>query len=70
MTAAGTFATGVDARGRETTAKASCSATLLPQGGDRYLVFVYFPPKGTFRGHARCLALAWDGAGFVEDVAW
>lgn len=68
--AAGTFATGVDARGRETTAKASCSATLLPQGGDRYLVFVYFPPKGTFRGHARCLALAWDGAGFVEDVAW
>ena len=70
VTAAGTFATGVDARGRETTAKASCSATLLPQGGDRYLVFVYFPPKGTFRGHARCLALAWDGAGFVEDVAW
>lgn len=68
--AAGTFATGVDARGRETTAKASCSATLLPQGGDRYFVFVYFPPKGTFRGHARCLALAWDGAGFVEDVAW
>ena len=68
--AAGTFATGVDARGRETTAKASCSATLLPQGGDRYLVFVYFPPKGAFRGHARCLALAWDGAGFVEDVAW
>ena len=68
--AAGTFATGVDVRGRETTAKASCSATLLPQGGDRYLVFVYFPPKGTFRGHARCLALAWDGAGFVEDVAW
>lgn len=70
VTAAGTFATGVDARGRETTAKASCSATLLPQGGDRYLVFVYFPPKGAFRGHARCLALAWDGAGFVEDVAW
>lgn len=70
VTAAGTFATGVDARGRETTAKASCSATLLPQGGDRYLVFVYFPPKGTFRGHARCLALAWDGAEFVEDVAW
>ena len=70
VTAAGTFATGVDARGRETTAKVSCSATLLPQGGDRYLVFVYFPPKGTFRGHARCLALAWDGAGFVEDVAW
>lgn len=70
VTAAGTFATGVDARGRETTAKASCSATLLPQGGDRYLVFVYFPPKDTFRGHARCLALAWDGAGFVEDVAW
>lgn len=70
VTAAGTFATGVDARGRETTAKASCSATLLPQGGDGYLVFVYFPPKGAFRGHARCLALAWDGAGFVEDVAW
>lgn len=70
VTAAGTFATGVDARGRETTAKASCSATLLPQGGDRYLVFVYFPPKGAFRGHARCLVLAWDGAGFVEDVAW
>lgn len=70
VTAAGTFATGVDARGRETTAKASCSATLLPQGGDRYLVFVYFPPKGTFRGHARCLALVWDGEGFAEDVAW
>lgn len=70
VTAAGTFATGVDARGRETTAKASCSATLLPQGGDRYLVFVYFPPKGTFRGHARCLALVWDGEGVAEDVAW
>ena len=70
VTAAGTFTTGVDARGRETMAKASCSATLLPQGGDRYLVFVYFPPKGTFRGHARCLALAWDGARFVEEVAW
>ena len=70
VTAAGTFATGTDAKGRETTAKASCSATLLPQGGDRYLVFVYFPPKGAFRGHARCLSLAWDGEGFVEDVAW
>ena len=67
VTAAGTFATGVDARGRETAAKASCSATLLPQGGDRYLVFVYFPPKGAFRGHARCLALVWDGTGFA---AW
>ncbi len=70
VTAAGTFATGVDAKGRETTAKASCSATLLPQGGDRYLVFVYFPPKGSFRGHVRCLSLAWDGAGFAEDAAW
>ena len=69
VAAAGTFATGIDAKGRETTAKASCSATLLPQGGDRYLVFVYFPPKGAFRGHARCLSLAWDGEGFAED-AW
>ena len=69
VTAAGMFATGIDARGRDVVAKASCSATLLPQGGDRYLVFVYFPPKGSFRGHARCLALAWDGEGFAED-AW
>ena len=66
-TAAGRFATGTDARGKETVYSASCTAALVPDAeyAGRYGLFLYFPPKaGKFGGYAAEIRLVWDGAAF------
>ncbi len=71
VTAAGAFRTGVDAKGRDVVAKATCATVVCPdgepdeEGAYTAHVFVYFPPKGAFAGYSACLSLRWDGASFV-----
>ena len=66
VTATGAFVTGVDAKGKDVIYSASCAATLIPQGGDYYCIYIYFPPKaGKFAGYSERINLSWDGAAFA-----
>ena len=69
--AAGTFKTGVDAKGKDMVAKATCATAVCPDGEPdatgafEASVFVYFPPKGAFAGYSACIRLRWNGTQFV-----
>ena len=64
VTASGKFVTGQNARGQDVVYSASCSSVLIPQGGDDYTVYLYFPPKaGKFDGYTAEVSLVWDGDG-------
>ena len=71
VTAAGAFKTGVDAKGKDMVAKATCATAVCPDGEPdatgafEASVFVYFPPKGAFTGYSACIRLRWDGTQFV-----
>ncbi len=61
VTASGKFVTGKDSKGKDVIYSASCSSALIPQGGDEYKVYIYFPPKaGKFVGLADEIMLEWD----------
>jgi len=66
VTAAGKFATGKDAKGKDVVYSDSCSSVLLPQGKNGYLVVLYFPPKKdakgneTFAGYSALVPLFWN----------
>lgn len=67
VTATGAFVTGVNAKGLDVIAKATCASTLLPctapgaDGSFEAEVAVYFPPKGAFAGFSRTYRFRWDG---------
>ena len=72
VTASGKFVTGVNEKTKKDVVySASCSSTLLPQGGNRYDIYLFFSPKKdakgnvTFAGYAAAISLEWDGSSFV-----
>ena len=72
VTASGKFVTGVNEKtGKDVVYSATCSSTLLPQGDDKYELYLFFPRKVdakgnvTFEGYAAVIPLAWDGASFA-----
>ena len=73
VTTGGKFVTGYnETTKRDIVYSASCSAVLIPQGGNEYVVYLYFPSKKdakgnvTFAGYSAMVRLEWDGSKFVQ----
>ena len=66
ITAKGVFTTGVDEKtNKPIVYSGSCSSVLIPEGGNQYVAFVYFPPVAKkFGGYAAAIRLVWDGSSF------
>ena len=73
VTTGGKFVTGYnETTKRDIVYSAFCSAVLIPQGGNEYVVYLYFPSKKdakgnvTFAGYSAMVRLEWDGSKFVQ----
>jgi len=72
VTASGKFVTGVNEKPKKDIVySATCSSVLLPQGGDTYTLYLFFPPKKdakgnvTFAGYAEEVRLVWGNGDFA-----